>query len=213
MTEQDTLDIQRFTKSGGAEDDWSLYAKFEKGDDAAFRQLFDRYKNRILNLSYRFVQNAEVAEDIAQEVLIKIYEKKARFRPNAKFSTWVYRVTANASLDYLRKRKFFGFSLDQTRTADEDDTTPAPEAIGDKSHRSPSEELERKELKIAVANALQNLPEHLKVPVILFQFEENSYQEIADILQISVKAVERRLYHAKEILREALSGRLRFSRR
>ena len=205
MTEQGTLNPQRFAKSGGIEDDWLLYAKFEKGDKSAFRQLFDRYKNRILNLSYRFVQNREVAEDIAQEVLIKIYEKKARFRPNAKFSTWVYRVTANASLDHLRKKKFFGFSLDQPKTDDEDDTAPAPEAIGDKSRRSPSGELERKELKITVENALQNLPEHLKVPIILFQFEENSYQEIADILQISVKAVERRICHARERLRQELS--------
>ncbi len=205
MNEQDTLDAQRSAKSDDTEDDWALYAKFEQGDPAAFRRLFDRYKNRILNISYRFVHDAAAAEDIAQEVLIKIYEKRAKFRPSTKFSTWVYRVTANASLDHIDKMKFFGFSLDKPIGSGENDATLVSEVIGDVDLDSPSKELEKKELKIAVENALHNLPEHLRVPIILFQFEENSYQEIADILQISVKAVERRVYHAKKILHKILS--------
>lgn len=205
MTEKDTLNLQCSTRTGDEEEDWALYAKFEKGDKSAFHQLFDKYKNRILNLSYRFVQNREAAEDIAQEVLIKIYEKKAEFRPNTKFSTWVYRVTANASLDQIRKRKFFGFSLDQPIADGEDGSAPVLEVIGDKASSLPSKELEKKELKTAVEIALQKLPEHLRVPVILFQFEGNSYQEIAVILQLSVKAVERRIYRAREALRVQLS--------
>ena len=208
MTEQDTLDAQRSAKVGDTEEDWPLYAKFEKGDKAAFHKLFDRYKNRILKLSYRFVRNAAVAEDIAQDVLIKIYEKKVGFRSNTKFSTWVYRVTANASLDHLRKRKFLGFSLDQPMDNDENDTAPVSDIMNDRDSKSPFDLLERKELKMMVEKALQCLPENLRAPIILSQFEEKSYQEIADILEISVKAVERRLYHAKEILRNVLSMRL-----
>ena len=90
----------------------------------------------------------------------------------------------------------------------EGDPAPVLEAIGDKGSSSPLKALEKKELKIAVESALKNLPEHLRIPVILFQFEENSYQEIADILGISVKAVERRLYHAKKILRKVLPRHL-----
>ena len=208
MTEKETLDSKRSAKSGDTEDDWLCYAKFREGDLSAFHELFERYKKRVFNLSYRFVKNREAAEDIAQEVLIKIYEKKIRFRPNTKFSTWVYRVTVNASLDHLRKIKFFGFSLDQPMASGEGDPAPVLEAIGDKGSSSPLKALEKKELKIAVESALKNLPEHLRIPVILFQFEENSYQEIADILGISVKAVERRLYHAKEILRKVLPRHL-----
>ncbi len=209
MTEQNTLNSQHLAKVDDAGEDWSVYAKFEKGDKAAFHQLFDRYKNRIFNLSYRFVKNAATAEDIAQDVLIKIYEKKVEFRPNTKFSTWIYRVTANASLDHIRKKRFSGFSLNQPMgNNEEEDATPVLEVIGNTDLGSPSKELEKKELKTVVENALQALPERLRVPIILFQFEENSYQEIAGILQISVKAVERRIYHAKEILRDKLSKNL-----
>lgn len=209
MTEQNILNSQRQTKLGDTGEDWSLYAKFEKGDQAAFHQLFNRYKNRIFNLSYRFVKNTSTAEDIAQDVLIKVYEKKVEFRPNTKFSTWIYRVTANASLDHIRKKKFFGFSLNQPMGDNvEGDATSALEVIGNTDTDSPAADLERKELKAVVENALQALPEHLRAPIILFQFEENSYQEIAGILQISVKAVERRIYHAKEILRDKLSNNL-----
>ncbi len=209
MAEQNTLYTQRSDKLGDMGEDWSLYAKFEKGDKAAFHQLFDRYKNRIFKLSYRFVKNASTAEDIAQDVLIKVYEKKVEFRQNTKFSTWIYRVTANASLDHIRQKKFFGFSLNQPMgNNDEQDATPALEIIGNTDLGSPSKELEKKELKVAVENALQTLPERLRIPIILFQFEENSYQEIAGILQISVKAVERRIYRAKEILRDKLSHKM-----
>ncbi len=199
------LESRRSEKFNDPDGDWSLYAKFEKGDTAAFHQLFDRYKTRILNLSYRFVRNAAAAEDIAQDVLIKIYEKKVGYRANAKFSTWVYRVTANASLDHLRKKKFFGFSLDQPVNSAEEDFRPASDLVSDRGSSTPSEDLERKELKIMVEKALQGLPENLRFPILLSQFEEKSYQEIAQILEISVKAVERRIYHAKEALRGKLS--------
>ncbi len=207
MTERDTLDPQRSAKDGVAEDDWSLYAKFENGDLSAFHQLFDRYKNRIFSVSYRFVQNREAAEDIAQEVLIKIFEKKAKFRPRTKFSTWVYRVTANASLDQLRKRKFLGFSLNETRSGGEDDALPLSDLVGDGAP-SISEALANKEIEATVTEAVRSLPEHLKTVMVFFGFEERSYQDIAEILGISTKTVERRIYHAKEILRNKLAQKL-----
>jgi RNA polymerase sigma-70 factor (ECF subfamily) len=206
VTHQDKPNLKRLAEPPTAEDDWSLYAKHEKGDTAAFRELFERYKNRILNVSYRFVRNASVAEDIAQEVLIKIYEKKVAFRTNTKFSTWVYRVAANASLDHVRKKKFFGFSLDQPIDGDDESHSTA-EVISDKDANSPSDDLEKKELKRMVEKALDSLPDNLRLPILLSQFEEKSYQEIAEILGISVKAVERRIYHAKEVLR----GKLQYS--
>lgn len=205
MTEKDALDPQRFAVARDIEDDWALYAKFEKGDLPAFHQLFNRYKNKILNISHRFVQNKETAEDIAQEVLIKIYEKKVGFRANTKFSTWVYRVTVNASLDILRKRKFFGFSLNKPKAGSEDDSLSMSELVGDDKSPSVSESLGNKEMEAAVTEGIRNLPEKLRVVITLFGFEEKSYQEISEILGISAKAVERRIYRAKEILRDKLS--------
>ncbi len=203
MTEQDTLDPKRSAKRDDTEDDWSLYAKFEKGDKTAFHQLFNRYKNRILNVSYRFVQNREAAEDIAQDVLIKIYEKKAAFRSNAKFSTWVYRVTANASLDYLRKNKTPLRSLDKEIENEEGRKETLYDQLAD-PNSSTGETLESEEMRIIVRREVDLLPEKMKLPILLYQFEEMSYQEIAKILGITAKAVERRLYHAKEIIKKKL---------
>ena len=171
------------------EDDWILYERFQQGEVSSFNRLFERYKNRLLNLAYRFVRNRQAAEDIAQEVLIKVYEKKVRFDPKAKFSTWVFRVTANASVDWIRKRRFTGDT--------QKEEAPAP---------SPSSTPGDRELHGLLERAIEELPEKLRLPIRLFQFEDKSYGEIALILQISVKAVERRLYHAKQILKGKLTG-------
>lgn len=176
-----------------AKNDWELYGEFSAGDAAAFRELFGRYQSRIFNLSYRIVRDRAAAEDVAQDVLIRIYEKKARFRANVKFSTWVYRVAVNASLDHVRKKRFFGFSLDETPLDVEGDAASSSREV-----------LEKEELQNLVSRAVQALPEKLRLPILLFQFEEKSYQEIADILEISAKAVERRIYQAKVLLRKAL---------
>ena len=180
-----------------SDEDWLVYQKFVEGDVQSFRRLFEKFKNPLFRLCHRFVRNHEAAEDIAQDVLIKIYEKRAKFDPRSKFSTWVYRVAANASLDYLRRKKFSAFSLD------------APEAPDAEDPASLSHDLQKRELEALVGREVQNLPERLKAPIILFQFEEKSYQEIAAILQISVKAVERRIYHAKEMLRRGLADALK----
>jgi len=177
----------------GDDCDWLLIEQFKKGDIDAFRELFDKHKVNVINLSYRFLQNREAAEDVAQEVFIKIYEKKICFNPKAKFTTWLYRVTVNASVDRTRKKSFSEKSLEESQ-----------EDIRDPSTESPKEAFHKKELKEQIQAQIQKLPEDLKKAIVLYQFEELSYQQIAQTLQISSKAVERRIYHAKEALRKAL---------
>ncbi len=186
-------------------DDWSLYEKFQNGDLSAFHALFDLYKNRVLNLSYRFVRDTATAEDIAQEVLIKIYEKKVRFDPKAKFSTWVYRVTVNASLDFIRKNKFVVRSIDAEIKDPSGEKTDFLERVGDPNAASPGEAVQQKELYALLRSEIEALPEELRLPILLYQFENLPYEEIARVLKITTKAVERRLYHAKQRLRDKLS--------
>ena len=90
--------------------DWILIEKYYKGDLSAFHEIFSKYKAVVINFAFRIVRQRELAEDIAQDVFIKVYEKKARPDDKAKFSTWLYRVTANASLDHVRKKSFSFFS-------------------------------------------------------------------------------------------------------
>ena len=152
------------------ENDWDLYGKFKEGDLPSFHELFNRYKIRLFNLSYRVVKNKEAAEDIAQEVLIKIYEKKVEFNPKAKFSTWVYRVTLNASLDHLKKGKFIGLSLDMPAKAGDDDSASLSEAISDKRSLSPSDRLAKEEENRLVERVVSELPGTLRTVILLYQF-------------------------------------------
>src|SRR3989338_5218865 len=144
------------------ENDWDLYGKFKEGDLPSFHELFNRYKIRLFNLSYCVVKNKEAAEDIAQEVLIKIYEKKAEFNPKAKFSTWAYRVTINASLDLLKKNKFVGLSLDAPAGAGDDDPPSLSEALSDKRSLNSSDVLVKEEVNKFVEHAVSELPESLR---------------------------------------------------
>ena len=202
MLDQNT-DIANL-KADGRTDDWLLYAKFKEGNQTAFHEIFKKYKTRTINLAYRFVRNQEVAEDIAQDVFIKVYEKKVNASLNARFSTWLYRVTVNASMDYLRSKGSHLFSLNE-KSAGEDDEETRLDKTADLKTLSPSENLEKHELQDLIRREVDSLPETLKSCALLYQFEEMSYQEIAEVLGISEKAVERRLYHAKEALKEKLA--------
>ena len=185
--------------------DWILVDNFNKGDLSAFHELFNKHKRNVINLSYRFVQNKEAAEDIAQDVFIKIYEKKLHFNPNAKFSTWLYKVTVNASIDRTRKKSFFDHSLDKTETDQEGEGQTLLETLSDSSAISPADAVASEEITNLVQMEIQKLPEKLKTPILLYQFESLPYEEIARILGVTPKAVERKIYHAKEILRRKLS--------
>lgn len=186
------------------DDDWIKIESFLNGELAAFEFIFNKYKTRVINLAYGFLRDRASAEDTAQNVFLKIYQKKAKPDSRAKFSTWLYRVTVNASLDILRSRKFTPVSIDQ-------ESGPAGSGKGALKDKLPDSKsnlrqiLEREELAVLVRREIDQLPEKFRAPLLLYQFEDMSYREIASILGLSEKAVERRLYHAREILRQFLT--------
>jgi RNA polymerase sigma-70 factor (ECF subfamily) len=190
-------------------EDWACVDAFLKGDPEAFNRLFSKYKGLVLNLAFRFVARREAAEDVAQDVFLKIYEKKVKVDPSAKFTTWLYRVTVNTALDVVRKRKYLKFILDESREGEEGPGQTALEALSDPASVSPGQALADDELRALVREEIQCLPEKLKVPILLYQFQDTPQEEIAAILGISKKAVERRIAHAKEHLRKSLSERLK----
>lgn len=185
--------------------DWLWIKTFqEQGDRAAFESIFTKYKILVINLSYRFVKDQSTAEEIAQEVFIKIYEKKVKFDPKSKFSTWLYRVTVNASLDFLKHRKKIAYSLNEEIGNDEGQKRSHLEALADPTQSSPVKVLAQDEMKLIVQREIDRLPDSLRSVLLLFQFQELPYKEIAKILGISEKAVERRICHAREALRQSL---------
>ena len=187
------------------DEDWEWIGRFQKGDASAFGLLFNKYKGLVINLAYRFVRQTEAAEDIAQDVFIKIYQKKVKVDPTAKFSTWLYRVVVNAALDVVRKKRFLKFSFDEVKGGPGDSKQTLADTLADPAAVSPGKFLAQEELKGLLQREIDALPEKLKVPILLYQFQNTPYEEIARILGISEKAVERRIYHAKDNLRKKLS--------
>lgn len=195
------MDQERSLQQG---EDWIWIEKIREGDPAAFEEIFNKYKSKVISLAFRFIGEKTAAEDIAQEVFIKIYEKKVRVDPKSKFSTWLYRVTVNTALDEVRKRKHRPDSSPQEMPDQEGEKILFIESIRDPKTDSPDTVLAKKELASLIQKEVDRLPEKFRLPMILYQFKEMSYREIAQMIGITEKAVEKRLYHAKEQLRKRL---------
>lgn len=188
------------------DEDWSRIERIRQGDPSAFDGLFHKYKSTVLNLAFRFLRDRHAAEDVAQEVFIKIYQGKVRVDPAAKFSTWLYRVTVNASLDAVRRRKRSPRSLDEAVSDEEGESRSLLDRVPDARAASPGTTASREELAALIDHHIARLPEKFRAPLLLHQFQEMPYRDVAAILGISEKAVERRLYHARELLRRWLAG-------
>lgn len=164
----------------------------------SFREIVDTHKTRVFNTAISFLQNREDAEDLTQEVFIEVYHSLEKFKGESSISTWIYRITVNKSLDYLRKKnrkKRFGFmsSLFNKETG---------EVNVDAAHFDhPGILLERKENARMLFEAIEQLSENQKTAFILFHVEELSQKEIGEVMSLSSKAVESLIQRAKAALR------------
>lgn len=168
----------------------ALLAQWQEGDEESFSQIVKTCLPKVVQLAYRYLKDRSLAEDVAQEIFLKLYQNPAAWRPTARFSSWLYRVTFNACTDQWRRRK----------------RSPKEEPISDQlpSRRSdPSQTAEQAEVAELVHIAIEVLPEDQKRAILLYQ-EELRYEQIAEILGCSVKAVERRLYRARKQLARIL---------
>jgi len=177
-----------------------LMAKTAGGDEYAFEVLVRRHQSSILNLIYRYAGDKTMAKDLAQEVFIRVWQAANRYEPKAKFTTWIYRITANLCLNELKssgKKKLF-FSESHI----EEDKFPNEEG-----NASPSAEdiLLAGERSRKISEALQSLPKNQRMALIMKKYDDLPYQEIARILDCSVSAVESLLARAKENLYEKLN--------
>jgi RNA polymerase sigma-70 factor (ECF subfamily) len=179
--------------------DQKLMAETARGDEYAFEVLVKRHQSRILNLIFRFIGNRTHAKDLAQEVFIRIWQAAPRYKAQAKFTTWIYRLTANLCLNELksseRKKLFFsGSSTEAGRLSNqESDVSPSTEDL-----------LLAEERSRQISLALQSLPENQRMALILKRYDNLSYHEIANIMDCSVSAIESLLVRAKKNLQEKL---------
>lgn len=177
-----------------------LIQGLRNGDEAAFKYLVDNYQDRVFNTAIGIVQNAEDAEDVAQEVFIQVFRSIHAFKAESKLSTWIYRITTTRALDLLRSRKSkkrFGF----LQRLFGDGNEPLHE-LPDFNH--PGVAMDRKENASKLFKAISQLPENQKTAFTLHKLEDLSYQEISNIMQTSVPAIESLMHRAKQNLRKIL---------
>lgn len=182
--------------------DAELVAAWKGGDDSAFEELIRRHERRVFRLLMRMMGSREEAEDVAQECFLSLYRHGKRFRSEARFSTFVYRVAANAALNRRR-------TLGRTRTRMQ--KLSVRQAAGDdlpNSPRDPEDSTLGNELTQHVRDALETLSPSLRMPVVLYDIEGLPYGEIASILGVAEGTVKSRIHRARQALREQLRGLL-----
>jgi RNA polymerase sigma-70 factor (ECF subfamily) len=178
-------------------EDHVLIQRFLAGEGPAFERLVERYYQRIDRLAQQVVRHPMAAEDITQECFLRAYRALPRFRGEASFYSWLYRITINLCLNYLRRQAH------QVATAQDSEVLALP-IVDD-----PSEVLEAQERERLIRSAIDTLPVHYRVAIILRDLEGLSYQEIADILGIPLGTVKSRINFGKRLLRTALRPILR----
>jgi len=183
--------------------DTNLMLRLKNGDHDAFRELVERHKLTVLNMCLRFTGNKQDAEDLAQDVFLRLFQAAPNYEIKAAFTTWLYRITVNLCLNYQRRKKILHFfSLDHDKHPDDSMAGRAPQFA---LKEQPDTDFERKELQQIVQRAIQSLPENQKSVLILHRFQDLSYKEIAEVLDITVSAVESRLHRAKQNLKKRLN--------
>jgi len=175
------------------------------GKEAAYRELLRRYERPVFSLIYRMVRHRTLAEDLAQETFIKVLNALQTYRPEYKFSSWIFKIANNAAIDQLRRRELDTLSLDgapDARTADEVAATALQ--VSDLAE-SPLEELESRETGSAIEQAIGRLRPEYRTCILLRHVEGRSYEEIAEVMDLPLGTVKTYIHRARLELREYLA--------
>jgi len=178
-------------------DETRLIERSKQGDEDAFAVLVNNYKTKVFNLAYSFTRDRETADDLTQEVFIKVYYALEKFQFKSKFGTWLYRIAVNHIKDHLRKS-----GKEQHLSIDRLSREPSlPENEIQKKERE-QEAFDRKKL---LYRALRTLPEKHQIILTLRDVQGHSYEEIASILKLSPGTVDSRLHRARRMLRKKIA--------
>lgn len=180
--------------------DQELVGEALAGNQRAFTTLVERHRAAVHSVIYRVVKNTDTANDLVQETFIKAFSSLTSYRPEYKFSTWLYKIAVNSSIDLLRRRRLPLMSLDTPIETEDGSMTVE---IAD--HRSnPEVELERKQQEFSITAAIDDLPERYKEVIQFRHQDDKSYEEIAEMLKVPVGTVKARIFRAREMLKRRL---------
>jgi RNA polymerase sigma-70 factor (ECF subfamily) len=176
--------------------------RVKAGDQSAFDYLVQKYRRPLVSFMYRMARNASVAEDLAQEVFLRVYRSRQTYEASAKFTTWLYRIATNLAVNHARdtrhERPEVTISLDEP-----DEETGTTMDLAD-SKISVEDALLRRERMLAIRSRVEALPERQKLAILMHKYQQMDYKQIAEVLKLSESATKSLLFRAYETLREQL---------
>ena len=190
-----------FSQNFAAASDRDLVSGAVVGSDGSFEELVRRYQRPISAYVYRMVGNYESALDLTQEIFIKVYSSLRQYRPEFKFSTWIYKIAHNAAVDHLRRTSTREQALIATA---EGDQFELPIESG---RLSPEQESERRERRIEIETVVRSLPANYRELIILRHSQDLTYEEIVEVTGLPLGTVKNRLFRAREMMRQQFVDR------
>jgi RNA polymerase sigma-70 factor, ECF subfamily len=183
-------------------DDLDILTGLQRGDQALFPKVVERYQVMVLNLAYKFLRDRESAEDLTQEVFIEVFESIRSFRGDAKLSTWIYRIAITRSLNYLKsqkRKKRVAVLVSLFDGGEADNRLPSP------ASENPDRELENQDRRRLLFRALEKLPDNQRTAFTLSAYDGLSYGEISAIMSTTIPSVESLIFRARTNLKKTLS--------
>ena len=188
--------------AGAESSDAEVMLRVRAGDQAAFDYLVQKYRRPLVSFMYRMARNSAAAEDLAQEVFLRVYRSRASYEASAKFTTWLYRIATNLAVNHARdtrhERPEVQVSLDEPN----DDTGTTLEVPD--GNLTAEQAMVRRERMLAIRSKVEALPEQQRLAVIMHKYQQMDYKQIADVLKKSESATKSLLFRAYETLREQL---------
>ncbi|HEX3743707.1 MAG TPA: sigma-70 family RNA polymerase sigma factor [Bryobacteraceae bacterium] len=180
--------------------DAELMLRVKEGDGASFAILLEKHRLPVIHFLYRMVQNQAVAEELAQEVFLRVYRSRASYEPTAKFTTWLFRIATHLALNSLRDGKY-----QRLEEHLDDDSAEAPARQVSDQHESVEQWMVHQARMEEIRRAVATLPEKQRAAVLMHKYEEMEYSQIAKVLNCSESAIKSLLFRAYETLRARLA--------
>lgn len=184
--------------------DHDLVTRAQTGSEKAYRELLGRYQRPVFSIIYRMIRDREQAEDLAQETFVRVFNNIDRYDPRFKFSSWIFKIATNLTIDHIRRKELDTVSIDGSRNAVTSEQIEATSITIASTDENPEELLEAKELGEQIEGAISKLRPEYKAAILLRHVEGREYQEIAEILSLPLGTVKTYIHRGRNELREQL---------
>ena len=182
--------------------DAQIMLRVKAGDESAFEYLVQKYRRPMLSFMYRMAHNTAVAEDLAQEVFLRVYRSRETYEASAKFTTWLYRIASNLAVNHARDTRHE--RPENTVSLDEPDQESGMTMDVPDDSLTAEESIVRRERLAAIRQRVQELPERQRIAVVMHKYQQMDYRQIAEVLKLSESAIKSLLFRAYETLRVQL---------